>query len=225
MRPSCRGKYGQILSNTVKYKQIHGHIIIYIQICVKLTHPELVTELVQDTFAETTSSFRSTHQCCTRSDSEFRTICTEHPKECERVQSCSYIRAGRNSPRYSFVGPPGPKISALRNDFSASKALLCWVTRVSVKPRRNVVQFSTLLRCGGRIIKMLRIFNASSIMRAGITYSFDVSWYAASTCCLNFLNTVCSSTTFADTSNCFMFMGRSSEDTFAGNPSRASRAC
>jgi len=178
MRPTCGGKYGQILSNTGKYQQIHGHIIIYIQICVTFTHPELVTELVQDTFVETTNSLRSTHQCCTRSESEFRTICTEPPLKCERVQTCSYIRAGRYSPRYSFVGPPGPKISALRNDFSASKALLCWVTRVSVKPRRNVVQFSTLLRCGGRIIKMLRIFNASSIMRAGITYSFDVSWYA-----------------------------------------------
>ena len=31
-------------------------MIIYIQICVILTHPELVTELVQDTFVETTHS-------------------------------------------------------------------------------------------------------------------------------------------------------------------------
>ena len=181
MRPSCRGIYGQILSNTGKYKQIHRNMIIYIQICAILTHPELVTELLQDTFAETTCSGRSTHQSCTRSDSEFRTICTEQPKECERVQSCSYIRAGRTSPRYSFVGPPGPKISALRNVFSASKALLCCVTSVSVKPLRNVVQFTTLLGCGRRLIKRQRIFNSSSIKQAGITYSFVVSWYAAST--------------------------------------------
>ena len=74
-----------------------------------------------------------------------------------KVRPCKQSgRAVRNLLRHSLVGPPGPKISALRKFFKESKALTCWVSRLAVKPLRNVLQFSTPLGCARLVTRNQR---------------------------------------------------------------------